>query len=100
MNRKISLSSALVLISFAVLLTFMITFVNTNQRYNRMLAVNELSGRLTVKLAELDARAREIYIGEIDNQRVLDSVAEGFVRGLGDRYAEYMDAGRYAEYLR
>jgi carboxyl-terminal processing protease len=100
MNRKISLSSALVLISFAVLLTFMITFVNTNNRYNRMLATTELSDRVTLKLAELDRRAREIYIWDIDNQKLLDSIAEGYVRGLGDRYAEYMNVARYSEYLR
>ncbi|MCL2096968.1 MAG: S41 family peptidase [Oscillospiraceae bacterium] len=100
MNRKISLSSAAVLICLAVLLTFMITFVNTNNRYNRMLATNELSDRVTLKLAELDRNARELYIGEIDSQKLLDSIAEGYVRGLGDRYAEYMNAERYAEYLK
>jgi len=100
MNKKISLGSAVVLISFAVLLTFMITFVNTNNRYNRMLATTELSDRVTLKLAELDRKAREIYIGDIDSQKLLDGIAEGYVRGLGDRYAEYMNVDRYTEYLR
>jgi len=100
MNKKISLGSAVVLMSFTVLLTFMITFVNANNSYNKMLATTELSDRVTLKLAELDRRARELYIGEIDSQKVLDGIAEGYVRGIGDRYAEYMNAERYAEYLR
>ncbi|MCL1858577.1 MAG: S41 family peptidase [Oscillospiraceae bacterium] len=100
MNKKISLGSAVVLMCFAVLLTFMITFVNANNRYNKMLVTVELSDRVTLKLAELDKKARELYIGEIDNQKILDGISEGYVHGLGDRYAEYMNAERYAEYQR
>ena len=99
MNRKISLGSAVVLMCFAVLLTFMITFVNVNNRYNKMLANTAIGDKVNLKLAELDKKAREYYIGEIDNQKLLDSIAEGYVRGLDDRYAEYMNAERFAEYM-
>jgi len=99
MDKKISLGSAIVLICFAVLLTFMITFVNVNNKYNKILANTELSDKVSQKLAELDKKARELYIGEIDNRKLLDSIAEGYVRGLGDKYAEYMNAERYAAYL-
>ena len=100
MNKKISLGFAIVLMSFAVLLTFMVTFVSANNSYNKMLATAELSDKVTLKLAELDRKARELYIGEIESQKILDGIAEGYVKGLGDRYAEYMNAERYAEYLR
>ena len=100
MNKKISVGSVIVLMCFSVLLTFMLTFVNVNNRYNKILANTELSDKVTLKLAELDKKTREIYIGDIDSQRLLDSISEGYVRGLGDKYAEYMNAERYAEYLR
>ena len=100
MNKKISLGSALILTSFAVLLTFMITFVNMNNTYNRILADTELNDRITHKLAEIDREVRRLFIGEIDNQKLLDSIADGYVRGLGDRYAEYMPAERYMEHLK
>lgn len=100
MNKKISLGSALILTSFAVLLTFMITFVNMNNTYNKILADTELNDRITMKLTELDKKVRDIFIGEIDNQKLLDAIADGYVKGLGDKYAEYMPAERYTEYLR
>lgn len=100
MNKKVSLGSALILMSFAVLLTFMITFVSANNRYNKVLADTELNDKITYKLAELDAKVREYYIGNIDNQKVADSVAEGYVKGLGDKYWEYMTADVYTEYIR
>ena len=100
MNKKISLGSALILASFFALLTFMLTFVNINRVYNRILADTELSDRITHKLAEIDREVRKNFIGEIDNQKLIDSIAEGFVRGLGDRYAEYMSAERYMEHIK
>jgi len=100
MNKKISLGYAIAFTCFAVLLTFMITYVSVVNRVNQKLETAVLSDKVTLKLAELDKRARELYIGEIDNQKILDGIAEGYVRGIGDRYAEYMNPERYAEYLR
>ena len=99
MNKKISLGSAVVMVSFAALLTFMITFVNVSHKYNRMLAGAELSDKVILKLSELDKMARELYIGEINNRNILDGIAEGYVKGLGDVYAEYMNAEKYAEHI-
>jgi len=98
MNRKISLGSAFMLVCLAVLLTFMITYVNTYNKFNRELANSGPSDRVILKLAELERIAGEYYIGEIDRQKVLDGLAMGYVMGLGDRYAYYFDAKEYAEF--
>ena len=100
MNKKISLGSALIFTAFTVLLTFMLTFVYMNNTYVKILADTELNARITHKLSEIDREARRLFIGEIDNQALLDSIADGYVRGLGDKYAEYMSAERYLEYIR
>lgn len=98
MNKKISLGFAFVLICFAVLLTFMITYVNTYNKFNANLANAGLGDRVTVKLAELERITASHYIGEIDRQKVLDGLAMGYVLGLGDRYAYYFNADEYAGY--
>ena len=100
MNKKISLGAALILMSFAVLLTFMITFVYINNAYNRIIGGAELNDRIILKLTELDRAVRNNFIGEIDTRKMVESIAEGFVRGLGDRYAEYMPPDRFAEHMR
>ena len=100
MNKKISLGSALILTSAAVLLTFMVTFVHIGRNFNRMMADTDLQHRIMLKLSELDGIARNLFIGEIDDQKLLESIADGFVRGLGDRFAEFMPAARYLEHLR
>ncbi|MCL1793223.1 MAG: S41 family peptidase [Oscillospiraceae bacterium] len=98
MNKKISLSAALVLVCFAVLLTFMMTYVNTYNNFNKKLASAGIGDRVALKLAELEKMVEIHYIGEIDHQKVLDGIARGYVMGLGDRYAYYYDAGEYAQY--
>ena len=98
MNKKISLGSALMLVCFAVLLTFMITYVNTYNKFNINLANTGLGDRMILKLAELEKIAGSHYIGEIDRQQILDGVAAGYVMGLGDRYACYYTAEEYAQY--
>ncbi|MCL2813776.1 MAG: PDZ domain-containing protein, partial [Oscillospiraceae bacterium] len=98
MNKKISLGSAFILICFSVLLTFMITYVNTYNKFNANLANTGLGDRVAVKLAELERITGAYYIGEIDRQKILDGLAMGYVMGLGDRYAYYFNADEYAEY--
>jgi len=45
--------------------------------------------RVTDKLAEVDALYRNYYIGELDDETLIDSVIAGYVLGTGDDYAAY-----------
>lgn len=40
----------------------------------------------------------EIYIGEIDEQKVMDETIRGYVKGLDDEYSEYMTAKEWEDY--
>lgn len=40
----------------------------------------------------------ELYIGEIDEEKVLDETIKGYVNGLGDEYSEYMTAEEWDEF--
>ena len=40
----------------------------------------------------------EIYIGEIDEQKMMDETIRGYIRGLDDEYSEYMTAEEWGEY--
>lgn len=45
--------------------------------------------RVTNKLAEVDTLYRNYYIGELDDETLIDSVIAGYVAGTGDDYAAY-----------
>ena len=40
----------------------------------------------------------EYYIGEVDEQKVLDEAIKGYIKGLDDEYSEYMTAKEWEEY--
>ena len=40
----------------------------------------------------------EIYIGDIDEQKVMDETIRGYVKGLDDEYSEYMTAKEWEDY--
>lgn len=42
------------------------------------------------KTVEIKNKLDEIYIGEIDEQKLIDSALEGYVQGVGDEYTEYL----------
>lgn len=47
----------------------------------------------------MDSIVRGKYIGTVDDEKLTDSTIAGYIAGLGDKYAYYMDAGEYDEYL-
>lgn len=40
----------------------------------------------------------EIYIGDIDEQKIMDETIRGYVKGLDDEYSEYMTAEEWEDY--
>lgn len=40
----------------------------------------------------------DIYIGDVDEQRMMDETIRGYIRGLDDEYSEYMTANEWSEY--
>lgn len=40
----------------------------------------------------------ELYIGEIDEEKILDETIKGYVNGLDDEYSEYMTAEEWEEF--
>ncbi|MBQ4256209.1 MAG: PDZ domain-containing protein [Oscillospiraceae bacterium] len=48
------------------------------------------------KLSEVDTYVRSRYAGAIDEAVLTESTIEGFVKGLGDEWAEYLTPAEYA----
>ncbi len=55
--------------------------------------------RVTSKLAEVDSLYRNYYIGELDDDVLIDSVIAGYVLGTGDDYAAYYNQDGFASLI-
>ncbi len=99
MNKKISLglalSIALIIAAIAVSATYTIAMNSFN---DRMSAVIERQS-LYEELSELDSQARLKLLYDIDEQNLNEAVMSGYVNGLGDKHAEFLNKEEYGRYL-
>ena len=99
-DKKISLTTMIVILALAVLITFQLTYLKVNNKYQKTL--NELKDTqlLYDKLASIDSVFRSNYIGEIDENKLIDSMLKGYVSGTGDKYGTYYSKDEFAELIK
>ena len=98
MNKRISLGLAISLVAIGCAITFILTWTVSLNNYNTKIASTEKYDGVYKKLKEMDATVRGNYIGEIDNDVLESAIINGYVNGVGDKYALYMTADIYHDY--
>ena len=96
MNRKISLGATIALILIAITATFSITTIFTMRKFNdRMYSIREREA-MYEKFAEIDKTVRQNYYTTFNEDTLMDAVAEGYLKGIGDTEAVYYNAIQYS----
>lgn len=99
MSKKLSLGAAVALVAVSAAITVSLTYVYAMKSFNAKMAdVNERQAMYT-KLSEIDQKARQEYIGIINETALNDGISAGYLAGLGDPQAKYMSAEKYKAYL-
>ena len=96
-------------IVMAVLVTTIITFIATSVLlYNYYFKTENglVKTLVTTETNNLDTKIQlireyidEFYLGEINEEDMLESAVKGYVAGLGDEYTEYLTKDEYEELL-
>lgn len=97
MKKRISIGTLIAVCLIVAILTFQITFVVTvgtlEDKYSESAAIKEDSSefinKVIEKLAPLDENYRKMYIGELDDDALVDYILKGYVVGTGDAYGAY-----------
>lgn len=97
MNKKISLGVAISLVAIGCAITFVLTWAVSLNVYNSKIGTAEKYEGMYAKLREIDAAVRNNYIGTLNEDNIENSVIDGYVAGLDDRYASYMSSSSYYE---
>ncbi|MBQ8193962.1 MAG: PDZ domain-containing protein [Oscillospiraceae bacterium] len=97
MNKKISLGVAISLVAIGCAITFVLTWAVSLNMYNSKIGTAEKYEGMYAKLREIDAAVRNNYIGTLNEDKIENSVIDGYVVGLDDRYASYMSSSSYYE---
>ncbi len=99
-------STAIVIILVSVVLACLLTFSATVLVLVRVLPAPTVTPAVTPgqsddsyqKLREIQAYLDTYFIGEVDEKQMQDSLAEGMINGLGDRWSYYIPAEQYSAY--
>lgn len=98
MSKKIPLGLTILLIIFTALITFMSTFIALDI-WDKQSVNTADNSELYSKLKSVDALYRELYINDIDDEKLIDGIIAGYVAGSGDKYANYFNKENYAAFV-
>ncbi len=95
MQRKISVTLLIVIVAVSVLLTYSLTSLDLNRKYNRKLNDVLTSHSAYYKADEIRDLIGQYFIGDADEKRMEEYALDGLIAGLGDKYAVYLTADEF-----
>lgn len=99
MGKKISLGTAVTIVLVAIAMTFTFTMVLALRNFNEKVSSITERENMFAKFTEIDNYVRYNHGEPIDESVLMDSVAKGYLSGINDPYAKYMNAQEYSAFL-
>lgn len=99
MNKRIPLGVAISLIAIGCAITFVLTWTVSLNIYNSKISSADKYEGVYEKLREIDAVVRNNYIdaASIKTESIESGMINGYVSGIGDKYASYLQPNSYYE---
>ena len=95
MNKKVSLGTCISLVFLVAAICISCTMYISINIFNKQLAnVGERAAMLD-KFSEMDQKVRQNYAGIIDEEKLNNEIARGYIEGIGDKYAVYFTNEEY-----
>lgn len=98
MNKKISVGIAIALMAVVAAITFIISTGYSMTLYNSLVADVQQRAEMYTKLEQIDAYVRTYYNGKIDEDDLVEALADAYVDILGDDYSKYYNETEYTLY--
>ena len=95
MKKKISISTAVALILLAIALTVSLTMQVALRHFNSKLQALDERQSMYTHIDSVDKLIRTYY-PDLNEEALQQSLAQGYIYGLGDPYAVYYTPARYA----
>lgn len=97
-SKKFIICMSVTLIAVVIAITYAVGYNAAMNRFNKVLSeVNERQ-IMYAKLSEVDQVVRQNYLGQIDEEKLRESMCSGYISGIDQYYAEYLDAEEYKSY--
>lgn len=99
MNKKVSMGICLSLVIIAITATFALTMVVSSRIYDGIISGLSQRSINYNSVEEIENIVSNYFYGSVDGQNSLSqSLAEGYIKGLGDANSRYLDSEEYSAY--
>ena len=98
MNRKVPLGVVIALMLITAAITVSLTVTYYTKEYNALIGDLPQRAQQYAQLEEVDALVRANYYGSVKDASLDQSVADGYMKGLGDPHSVFLSAEDYAVY--
>lgn len=97
-NHAVTRGTAAALCVLTVIGTVNVTVLACRRVWNRLLPAYQEQQKLYGKLGEIQKLIDTYYVGEYQEQDMMDMASLGMVVGTGDRWSSYLSADKYGTY--
>lgn len=98
MNKKISLGLCIALMAIASAITFIISTSYSTSLYDSLVSDVQERSAMYQKLEQIDTYVRAYYDGTIDEDALIEALANGYISVINDANADYYDKAEYELY--
>ena len=99
MNKKISLGAAIAFMLVVATVTLALTMAFSMNRFTTMVNGVQQQREMYSKLTEIEQQVRDKYPDTINNDKLMDAMAAGYISGLGEDGGKYYTADQYQKLL-
>lgn len=97
MKKQISRGTAVALCLLSAIAACNVTILACREQFNAAMP-NAAAQKLYAKLGEIQGAVEHNYVGEYDQEEMVDMAATGLVVGVGDRWSSYLTRAQYETY--
>lgn len=98
MNKKISIGLCISLMAIASAITFIISTSYSTSLFDKLISDVQKRSEMYQKLEQIDTYVRAYYDGNIDEDVLIEALAEGYVSVINDSDADYLNKAEYELY--
>ena len=89
-KKPFSVGVVIALMALTAALTLTLTYQYAMNRFNQQVKNVTERQKMYAKLYQIDTKTRGQFLFDIDETRLNDAIAKGYVAGLGDAYSQYL----------
>lgn len=92
------IASVVLLIALTAFVTYQITYGAIEKKYSETVYTIAAEESPYAKLNAIDEIVRKTYVHEINEEELEEGIILGYLYGIGDKYASYLDSEEYTLY--